>query len=78
MDKVNIQLEYWQILGLKRKELKIKQEELADKLNISPMYLSHFENGRREAKISLIKKWANELNYEIKLSINKKNKTTKK
>ena len=60
----------WQdILRKKREDKGMTQKELADLLGITPMGLSHFELGRREAKIAFVEKWANALGTEIKLTI---------
>lgn len=41
-------------IGLRRKELNIKQNELAEKLNISNNHLSSVENGREKPSLELL------------------------
>lgn len=44
-------------IKLRRKELNIKQNELAEKLNISNNHLSSVENGREKPSLELLYKY---------------------
>ncbi len=48
-----------------RKSLNLSQEELAEKLNISPKHLSNIERGRKFASAELIGKIALELGISV-------------
>lgn len=48
-----------------RKEKKITQQELADRLNITDRAVSHWENGRRLPDLSLLEPLSKELNISI-------------
>lgn len=41
-------------IGRRRRELKLKQKDLAEMINISPKYLSALETGRRHASLETI------------------------
>lgn len=52
-----------------RKYQKIKMNELARKVGISPAYLSQIENGKRNPTIDTLKAIAKELNLEVEVLI---------
>lgn len=41
-------------IGQKRRELKLKQKDLAELLNISPKYLSNLETGKKNVTIKML------------------------
>lgn len=45
------------------------ESDLASKLNLSAMGLSHLENGSRELKISVLELWAKELGLELEIKL---------
>lgn len=53
-----------------RKDKKMTQQELADKLNVTDRAVSHWENGRSLPDVSLYKKLCEELNISIEELIN--------
>ncbi len=63
--------EYVRILKNIRIKNGISQKYLAKLLGYSPMGISHFENGRREMKLSDIEKWASLFHLNVTLSIDK-------
>ena len=52
-----------------RKYQQIKMNELAQKVGISPAYLSQIENGKRNPTIDTLKAIAKELNIEVEMLI---------
>lgn len=48
-----------------RKDLKIKQKDMADKLNVSPAYICLIENNEREISLELLKKYADILSIPL-------------
>ena len=48
-----------------RKEKKLTQQDLADKLGVTDRAVSHWENGRRLPDYSLLKDISKELNISI-------------
>lgn len=71
--KIEVEDSLVTILKLRRKQLRISQEELGKKLGLSAMGLSHLESESRSLKVDLLELWAKELGLEleIKLSITK-------
>ncbi|MEY8256155.1 helix-turn-helix domain-containing protein [uncultured Dubosiella sp.] len=49
----------------RRKELKLTQEELAEKAQITPFYLSKIENGKSSPTLETIAVLANELDTDL-------------
>ena len=64
--------EYAHALMVRRQRLGFTQKELAKKMHISPMGLSHFETGTRYPNLKWLEIWANVLGAEIKLEIKEK------
>lgn len=64
--------DYCQVLKTRRERMGYKQSEIAEKLGISAMGLSHFENGRRNPSVEMIEKWAQTMGAEIWLEIRNK------
>ncbi len=60
---------YASVLKARRVRMGFKQEEIADKLGVSSMGLSLFENGLRIPKVQQLEKWANALGAELKIEI---------
>ena len=56
----------------RRKKLGLTQKEVAKKLKISAMQLSHLELGKRELKLSMLDKWAEILGLEIVMEVKEK------
>jgi len=56
-------------LLLRRKQLGMKQADLAKMLGLSTMGLSYLERGTRKLKLETLDKWANTLGYEVKLEL---------
>ncbi|MCK5195970.1 MAG: helix-turn-helix transcriptional regulator [Desulfobulbaceae bacterium] len=52
-----------------RNHKQIKMNELAQKVGISPAYLSQIENGKRNPTIDTLKAIAKELNIEVEMLI---------
>ena len=52
-----------------RKYQHIKMNELANKVGISPAYLSQIENGKRNPTVDTLKAIAKELNLEVEMLI---------
>lgn len=48
-----------------RKSMRISQEELAEKLNISRTHIGHIEQGRKSPSIKLLEKIAKKLGVKI-------------
>ena len=48
-----------------RKEMRLTQEELADKVNITPQHLCYIENGKRRPSLPLARKLAGVLKTDI-------------
>ena len=61
--------EFAHALMIRRQRLGITQKELAKKMKISPMGLSHFETGVRAPNLRWLELWANCLGAEVKLEI---------
>ncbi|HEC66992.1 MAG TPA: XRE family transcriptional regulator [bacterium] len=61
--------DYALALKVRRLRLGFRQQEIADKLNISAMGLSYFETGKRIPKIDMLEKWANVLEAEVWIDI---------
>ena len=63
-------LEYAIALKTARIKKCLTQKNVAKRMEISPMHLSHFELGRRIPRIDILEKWSNVLGYEIIIEIN--------
>ena len=61
-----------------RKEKKLTQQDLADKLGVTDRAVSHWENGRRLPDYSLLKDISKELNISINELLRLKKKLKKK
>jgi putative transcriptional regulator len=48
-----------------RKEIGLKQEELAESLNITPQHLCYIENGKRRPSLPLARKLSKVLNITL-------------
>ena len=57
------------MLKLRRKQLKISQEDLGKKLGLSAMGLSYLENENRGLKVDLLELWARELGLEVEIKL---------
>ena len=66
--------DYALFLRQTRESKRMKQEDIAKELGVSPMGLSFFETGKRIPKIEFIEKWANLLGYEVEINIIKQGK----
>jgi transcriptional regulator with XRE-family HTH domain len=64
--------EYIRVLKEQREIKNISQEDIAKKLKYSPMGISHFENGRREMKLSDVEKYATFVGAKVTILIDKK------
>ena len=64
--------EYAKALKARRIELGIKQEVTASHLEISPMGLSHYENGTRIPRTDKLEKWAEILDCDLVITIKTK------
>ena len=60
------------IFLLRRKALGLNQSELAKKLGLSTMGLSHLETGNRELKLTMLEKWAEVLGLEVLIEVKQK------
>ena len=60
------------ILLLRRKELGLNQTDVAKRLGLSTMGLSHLETGGRELKLTMLEKWAKALSVDIFIEIKPK------
>lgn len=49
-----------------RKEIRLTQEELAEKLNISRTHIGHIEQGRKSPSLKLVEKIARVLGVKVK------------
>lgn len=55
--EMDIKIDYEKVgfrIGQRRRELKLKQKELAEMINISPKYLSNLETGKRHVSIEML------------------------
>jgi len=55
--EIDISINYEKIgfrIGQRRRELKLKQKELAEMMNISPKYLSNLETGKRHVSLEML------------------------
>ena len=68
-EKIVIVPSYAAALKARRLRLGFRQQEIADKLNISAMGLSYFESGKRIPKIDVLEEWANALEAEVWIDI---------
>ena len=59
--------EIGEILRQRRRSLDMTQTELASRLGISEMGLSHLEKGVRELKVDFMYQWANELGSDFRV-----------
>ncbi|MEK6881158.1 MAG: helix-turn-helix transcriptional regulator [Nanoarchaeota archaeon] len=57
---------------LRRKALKLNQNDVAKKLGLSTMGLSHLETGGRGLKLTMLEKWANVLDLEVYIEVKPK------
>ena len=61
--------EYAHALMIRRQRLGLTQKEIAKKIRISPMGLSHFETGTRYPNLHWLETWANALGAEVEIKI---------
>ena len=59
-------------LLLRRKALGLTQSEVAKKLGLSTMGLSHLETGSRELKLTMLDKWIKVLDLELYIEVKPK------
>ena len=67
--KIEVEDSLVTILKLRRKQLKISQEDLGKKLGLSAMGLSYLENENRGLKVDLLELWARELGLEVEIKL---------
>lgn len=60
--------EYALALKSQRENMGLTQLEVAKKLHLSPMGLSHFECGTRPPNVAQLEKWANTLGLELNVT----------
>lgn len=58
----------------KRRGMGLKQADIAPKLGVSLMGLSYLENGTRNIKIKMLRKWAKLLDLEVQITFIEKEK----
>ena len=58
-----------EILYLRRKQLRMTQEEVAEKVGVTFMQISHLEKGRRQPKIDTLNKWTKSLKINIIITL---------
>lgn len=64
--------EYAAVLRSVRIDQGFNQVDLAEKLGISPMGLSHYERGTRTPNIERLDEWASFLGYEVEITLKEK------
>lgn len=73
-EKIKNTPEFARALTIRRQRMGITQKELAKKIGMSPMGLSHFETGMRTPNLKWLEIWSKALKAEIKLEIIEKTK----
>jgi len=58
---------YGEILRDRRKELKLTQQQLADKINVPRIYISKVERGENDLRLSSFVRIANALGLNVRL-----------
>ncbi len=61
--------EYAQILKSAREQQGLAQKDVANKLGLSAMGLSHFERGERVPRIDQFEDWAVQLGFEVHVTL---------
>lgn len=64
--------EHAAVLRSVRIDLGLNQDELAEKLGISAMGLSHYERGARTPNVERLDEWAQLLGFEIEINLKPK------